>query len=101
MKELFNITVWRYACLIILCVGWLSCDDNINDWDVDESTKGLFRPLTFEKVENDATTITLRYSKIVNANKYILCRPIQLFENCSIFNTHRCTTVGKYCQRIS
>ena len=69
MKELFNITVWRYACLIILCVGWLSCDDNINDWDVDESTKGLFRPLTFEKVENDATTITLRYSKIVNANK--------------------------------
>lgn len=71
MKELFNITVWRYACLIILCVGWLSCDDNINDWDVDESTKGLFRPLTFEKVENDATTITLRYSKIVNANKYI------------------------------
>lgn len=31
----------------------------------------MFRPLTFEKVVNDATTVTLRYSKIVNANKYI------------------------------
>lgn len=71
MKRLFNITICRYICLIMLSVGWLSCDDSINDWDVDESTKGLFRPLTFEKVVNDATTVTLRYSKIVNANKYI------------------------------
>ncbi|WP_448778784.1 DUF5123 domain-containing protein [Bacteroides congonensis] len=69
MGKVFNIKSCLYTCLILLCVMG-ACDD-VNDWEVDESYKGLFRPLTFEKVVNDATTVTLRYSRIVSAKKYL------------------------------
>lgn len=70
MKKLFNMKAYLYACLITICIGWVSCD-NVNDWDVDESYKGLFRPLTFDKVENTSTTVLLRYTQIVGAKKYL------------------------------
>lgn len=70
MKKLFNMKVYLYTCLIMICIGWVACD-NVNDWDVDESYNGLFRPLTFEKVENTSTTVLLRYTQIVGAKKYL------------------------------
>ena len=62
------------ACLYVLLaliVGMSSCEDDANDWTVDKNYDALFRPLTFDKSATDATSVTLRYSQIVNAKVYI------------------------------
>lgn len=63
------------ACLYVLLaliVGMSSCEDDANDWTVNKNYDALFRPLTFDKSATDATSVTLRYSQIVNAKVYIL-----------------------------
>ena len=62
------------ACLYVLLaliVGMSSCEDDANDWTVNKNYDALFRPLTFDKAATDATSVTLRYSQIVNAKVYI------------------------------
>ena len=62
------------ACLYVLLaliVGMSSCEDDANDWTVNKNYDALFRPLTFDKSATDATSVTLRYSQIVNAKVYI------------------------------
>ena len=62
------------ACLYLLLAliaGMASCEDPANDWAVDKNFDALFRPLTFDKSATDATSVTLRYSQIVNAKVYI------------------------------
>lgn len=72
MKRLIDITIGTCLYLmLVLVIGLTSCKDDANDWPVDKSYNALFRPLTFEKSAADATTVTLRYSQIVNAKVYI------------------------------
>ncbi len=53
-----------------LCMS--SCDDHqFNDWPVDPSTSRLFLPLVFETQQVAATSLQIRYSKVVTANRYV------------------------------
>lgn len=72
MKKLIN-TIYGTCLylLLALVVGMSSCGDNANDWTVDKGYDALFRPLVFNKSATDATSVTLRYSQVVNAKAYI------------------------------
>lgn len=72
MKRLVNIISGTCLYLLLaLIVSMSSCEDDANDWTVDKNYDALFRPLTFDKSATDATSVTLRYSQIVNAKVYL------------------------------
>ena len=71
MKKIINIITHLYTWMVILFICLISCDDSLNNWTIDKNYAGLFRPLTFDIAESKINTITLRYSQIVNAKKYI------------------------------
>lgn len=57
--------------LLVLLAGlFQSCDDP-NDWDVDNAFNRMFSPVVFETASIEGTTVTLRYSAVAGAKKYV------------------------------
>lgn len=48
-----------------------ACDREVNQWEVDPSADGLFRPLTFEENDLTATAVEIAYTHVTNATHYI------------------------------
>lgn len=67
MKKIFL----KLMLLAVVGVTLTSCEKDINDWDVDPSHNRLFKSLTFDVVQANATTVELKYTKAVSANKYV------------------------------
>lgn len=67
MKKIFL----KLMLLAVVGVTLTSCEKDINDWDVDPSHNRLFKSLTFDVVKANATTVELKYTKAVSANKYV------------------------------
>ncbi|NDW08697.1 DUF5123 domain-containing protein [Dysgonomonas sp. 520] len=72
MKSL-NIIKNIAGCLLVAYTALftLSCDDDVNDWGVDSSQDRLFRPLVFEQSKVSATSIEVRFTKVMAADRYI------------------------------
>lgn len=56
---------------MVVAVGMYSCDDDANDWGVDTSHDRLFKPLIFERGTLNATNISVNFTKIIGAKKYV------------------------------
>lgn len=67
MKRIFL----KLMLLALVGIAITSCEKDINNWDVDPSHQRLFKSLTFDLVEAGATTVQLKYTKSVSADKYI------------------------------
>jgi hypothetical protein len=67
MKKIFL----KLMLLALVGVTITSCEKDINNWDVDPSHQRLFKSLTFDVVQAKATTVELKYTRSVSANKYI------------------------------
>ncbi|MFT3738121.1 MAG: hypothetical protein QM786_05145 [Breznakibacter sp.] len=62
----------RYIALFLMLTGiFQSGCEKANDWGVQPEYEGLFRPLVFEKLATGATNITVKHTKVVDADKYI------------------------------
>jgi hypothetical protein len=61
----------KLMAFIITALWVTGCEKKVNDWAVDPSHDRLFKPLVFEVWEPGATTVTLRYTQSVSANKYV------------------------------
>lgn len=58
--------------LLIMCAAlWAGCDREVNNWEVDPSADGLFRPLTFEENNLTATAVEIAYTQVSNATHYV------------------------------
>ncbi len=67
MKKIFL----RLTLLASVSIIATSCIKKANEWDIDPSHDRLFKSLVFEVVKTEATTVELKYTKAVSANKYI------------------------------
>src|SRR5690606_35871986 len=67
MKKIFL----RLTLLASVSIIATSCIKKANEWDIDPSHDRLFKSLVFEVVKAEATTVELKYTKAVSANKYI------------------------------
>lgn len=65
-KIIFNMVMLLTATMILS-----SCDKKINDWEVDESHRRLFKSLVFETSKIGGTEVEIRYTQTVSADKYI------------------------------
>ena len=54
-----------------LTLGFSSCED-VNDWGVDDSFNRIFSPVTFETAQVGATSVSLRFSSVPNAQSYVI-----------------------------
>ncbi|MGV8092253.1 MAG: hypothetical protein AB2L24_10360 [Mangrovibacterium sp.] len=59
-----------------------SCEEKVNDWEVQPEYDRLFRPLVFEVVTSSATSVELKYTRVISANKYIF----EFSEDSLLFN---------------
>lgn len=71
----------------ITLLGTVSCDDN-NDWSVDDNKNQMFSPVLFESARTGATYVDLRFSKVTNAQSYIIEISQDSLEFNSIISTH-------------
>jgi len=73
MKKYF---LYKYitGCLLIIAaaIGFTACDADQNDWTVDDSQAQMFTPVVLEPASLAATSVTLRYSSVPNAGKYVI-----------------------------
>lgn len=60
-----------FLLLALLSLFVLSCKENPNDWDYDESYDRLFRTTYFSSPELGPTSILLRYFGVTDATKYV------------------------------
>lgn len=68
MKHTLLSTFSILLSLLLLSGG---CDKSANQWEADTSHAALFRPLVFEQQALSATSIVIKYNKIINATRYI------------------------------
>ncbi|MFD2034777.1 DUF5123 domain-containing protein [Belliella marina] len=61
----------RIILFIAVCITLFSSCEDINQWEVDPTYDGLFRPLVFETVNINSTSVEIRYTKVLEAEKYI------------------------------
>lgn len=61
----------RLPALILIAAAAISCQKEVNNWDVDPSHARLFMPLTFEVQSTAATAVTINYTRSIGAAKYI------------------------------
>lgn len=70
-----NISIKNIAKVLFLAgitlIGAVACDDN-NDWGVDDSKNQMFSPVIFESANTAATYVNLRFSKVTNAQTYVI-----------------------------
>lgn len=59
-----------YAITGLLLVLATACQDDVNDWTVDGSHERLFRPTSFECVEEFPTSVLLSFNGVKDATKY-------------------------------
>ena len=72
MKNKFSIKNIISSLLILgLTLGFSSCED-VNDWGVDDSFNRMFSPVTFETAQVGATSVSLRFSSVPNAQSYVI-----------------------------
>lgn len=72
MKKKFSIKNIVSSLLILgLTLGFSSCED-VNDWGVDDSFNRMFSPVTFETAQVVATSVSLRFSSVPNAQSYVI-----------------------------
>lgn len=57
--------------IIVMAVGMYSCDDDVNDWGTDSSHDRLFKPLVFQRGTLNATNVSINFTKIIGAKKYV------------------------------
>lgn len=55
----------------LTCIFLISCEDEVNQWEVEEGHDRLFRTLVFDVVKVDPTAVEVKFNKVVNANKYV------------------------------
>lgn len=68
MKRIILFTLFPIMAVLLLLIG---CDKAANDWGEDSNCAGLFRPLNFGQQKLSATSILIKYNKILNATKYV------------------------------
>lgn len=75
----------KYFALLMVLIGGLltGCEEKSNDWEVQPEYAGLFRPLVFAMSKTGATTLEVKYTKVVSANKYIF----EFSEDSLLFNS--------------
>ncbi|WP_455585363.1 DUF5123 domain-containing protein [Bacteroides sp.] len=85
------------SCMLLLAAA---CEDDVNNWPVDESQDGLFRSLTFEEKKVAATSIEISYTKVVNATDYIFefSEDSLLFQNISRVVTIKADTLTPFAE---
>lgn len=58
-------------CALFALTLIAGCDKEINNWEVDASHDRLFRPITFEEGKTMATSVLIKYTKVINATDYV------------------------------
>jgi len=73
MKKYF-LSRYITACLVMLglILGFAACEDDANDWDVDENKNQMFTPVFFETSRVAATSVNLSFSSVPNARSYVI-----------------------------
>lgn len=49
----------------------MSCEDEVNQWEVENGHNRLFRPLVLDVVVSNPTSVEIKFTTVVSANKYI------------------------------
>lgn len=85
------------SCMLLLVAA---CEDDVNNWAVDESQDALFRSLTFEEKKVMATSIEISYTKVVNATDYIFefSEDSLLFQNIARVVTIKADTLTPFAE---
>ncbi len=63
--------IFIYLFISLLSVMWISCEDDYNNWEVEEGHDRLFKPITFDVSDVDATEVELKFTTIYDADKYV------------------------------
>lgn len=73
MKKYF-LSKYIIGCLLLTgaTLGFTACEDDANDWGVDDSKAQMFTPVTFETSKISATAVDLAFSTVPNAKSYIV-----------------------------
>lgn len=70
---MINKFLYKIVGLLLFCgsvLSFTSCDD-VNDWATDDNENGIFSPVIFETSDVAATSVSLKFSSVPNAGKYI------------------------------
>lgn len=69
----YNIMKTRFLVysIITLFSFFTSCEDEVNNWDVDSSHERLFKSLVFEISNTGSTSVEIKYTKSVSTTKYV------------------------------
>ncbi len=63
--------IFIYLIISLVSVTWISCEDDYNDWEVEEGHDRLFKAITFDVSDVEATSVELKFTTIVSAEKYV------------------------------
>ncbi len=66
MKKLIYI-----LSISLLSVIWISCEDDYNNWEIEEGHDRLFKSLLFEVSGIESTAVELKFTQSVSATKYV------------------------------
>ena len=72
-----------FYSILALLGFFVSCEDEVNQWDVDPSHERLFKTLVFEISNTGATSVEIKYNKTVSTTKYVF----EFSEDSLKFNT--------------
>lgn len=64
-------TIHKIICTLALVGSMAACNEDVNDWPVDDSYSHLYRTTHFEVEEARATSVVLRFNGVAEATKYV------------------------------
>ena len=78
-----KIRSFLYSLLSVLFLFTaVSCEENVNDWGVEDGHNRLFRPTTFTITGTQATAVQLQFGGVMDATKYVF----EFSEDSLLFN---------------
>ncbi len=60
-----------FGLFSLLALVFVSCEKDYNDWEVEEGHERLFKSLIFEASKVESTQVELKFTKSIDATKYV------------------------------
>lgn len=61
----------KIMALLLGVLAFTACDDDANNWGIDETYNRLFRSTNFELIEEEPTSVMLSFKGVSGATKYV------------------------------
>ena len=64
--------IHKIICAITIVLGFVACNEDVNEWSVDSSYAHLYRTTHFELEETRPTSVLLKFNGVAEATKYVI-----------------------------